>query len=283
MTAGLVWFVGAGPGDPELMTLRGWRLLREADVVFHDALVNPAILRDLSAELVNVGKRCGRHSVPQEKTSELLVASAKAGRRVVRLKGGDPGVLGRVGEEALELTRHGIAFEIVPGVSSATSVPCSAGIPVTHRGLADSFVVVTAHRQCETGRYSIPDYAPQRTLILLMAGGTVADWRPRLLEQGYPPDLPVAVISAGWTPEQQVIETSVSDVAADMASASLPAPVMVVVGWVVTLRRHLGQHIVSGPCVTTDQQTHSDDSLYTLDLPNGAARRAARGHVSTQR
>jgi siroheme synthase len=119
---GFVWFVGAGPGDPDLITLRGWRALNEADVVLYDSLVDPRLLRDLAAELVFVGKRCGRHSLSQERILERLVEFALEGRRVVRLEGGDPSVLGRVGEEALRLAAWGIPFEIVPGVTSATAV-----------------------------------------------------------------------------------------------------------------------------------------------------------------
>ena len=250
-----MWFVGAGPGDPELMTLRGWRVLSSADVVLHDALVNPELLDDLDACLINVGKRCGRHAVPQEETSRLLVNLALEGKQVVRLKGGDPGVLGRVGEEALALCEFGIPFEIVPGVSSATAVPIGAGIPVTHRGLADSFQVATAHRQNGSGPLSIPEYDPKTTLILLMGAATVAEWRAHLLETGYPAELPVAVISAGSTPQQRVLETTVANVESDMKHAALATPVLVVIGWVVTMRARLGS-ILASP-LPLDEPCHS--------------------------
>jgi uroporphyrin-III C-methyltransferase len=142
---GYVWIVGAGPGAPDLITLRGWRALREADVVLYDSLVDPSLLDGLPAVRVFVGKRCGAHAIAQERIFELLARLALEGRRVVRLKGGDPSVLGRGGEEALRLTELGVAYEIVPGVTSATAVPVLAGIPVTHRSVADSFLVATAH------------------------------------------------------------------------------------------------------------------------------------------
>lgn len=246
---GFVWFVGAGPGDPELLTLRGWRALKAADVVLHDALVDPALLAELlaqtSARLIDVGKRCGRHSIPQEKISAELAALALAGKRVVRLKGGDASVLGRVGEEALVLAEAGVPFEIVPGVSSATSVPSTAGIPVTHRGLADSFLVATAHRQEEGTAMSVPPYSASTTVILLMARGTAVAWQQQLLQLGYPPELPLALISRGCTPEAQVVETTVASAVEDLERAALETPLMAVVGWVVTLRSRLETSMVN--------------------------------------
>lgn len=236
---GFVWFVGAGPGDPELMTLRGARLLRTADVVLHDALVHPAILDEVSGQCVNVGKRCGQHSMQQEDISALIVALAAQGQRVVRLKGGDSSVLGRIGEEALVLAERNIPFEIVPGVSSATAVSSAAGIPLTHRGLADSFVVVAAHRREGGGDFSIPSYAARTTVVLLMANGTVENWSEQLLRSGYPADLPIALISAGCTERERIVETRISDVGDDLRKAGLETPILAVVGWVVTLRGRL--------------------------------------------
>jgi len=246
-TGGYVWFVGAGPGDPEYITLRGWRVLQAADVVLHDALVNPALLAETQARLIDVGKRCGQHSMAQTEISDLLVTLALEGKRVVRLKGGDASVLGRVGEEALALAEADLAFEIVPGVSSATSVPSIAGIPVTHRGLADSFLVTTAHHQDEGTAVSIPPYSASTTVVLLMARGTALAWQRQLLCQGYPPDLPVALISRGSTPDARVIETTVSRAVDDLEQASLKTPLMVVVGWVVTLRSRLVSSMGTAP------------------------------------
>lgn len=236
---GFVWFVGAGPGDPELLTLRGARLLRGADVVLYDALVHPAVLDEVRGQLVDVGKRCGRHSMQQDEISALIADFAAQGQRVVRLKGGDSSVLGRVGEEALVLAERNIPFEIVPGVSSATAVTSAAGIPLTHRGLADSFVVATAHRRDGSGDFSIPTYATRTTVVLLMASGTVADWSEQLLRSGYPAELPIALISAGCTERERVVETNVAAVEEDLEQAGLETPVLAVVGWVVTLRGRL--------------------------------------------
>ncbi|MCP5040159.1 MAG: uroporphyrinogen-III C-methyltransferase [bacterium] len=236
---GFVWFVGAGPGDPELITLRGWQALQAADVVLHDALVDDALVADLTARLVDVGKRCGRHAMTQEAISALLVTLALEGNRVVRLKGGDASVLGRVGEEALALAEAGLRFEIVPGVSSVTAVPSTAGIPVTHRGLADSFLVATAHHQQEGTAVSVPPYKASTTVLLLMARGTARAWQQQLLSRGYPPELPVALISAGCTPQARLVETTIDNAVEDLERSALETPLMAVVGWVVTLRPRL--------------------------------------------
>ncbi|MBI4265799.1 MAG: uroporphyrinogen-III C-methyltransferase [Acidobacteria bacterium] len=253
---GRVVFVGAGPGDPDLMTLRGWRALRDADVVLYDSLVDMRLLDDLDAELVFAGKRCGAHHMPQEAITELLVRFALDGKRVVRLKGGDPTVLGRTGEEALRLAQFGIPFEIVPGVSSAVAAPALAGIPVTHRGLADGLCVVSAHRQGNDPDISIPPYHPRTTLVLLMALQTVETWSPQLLERGYPADLPVAFISAGATARQRVVVTTVSRAAADARAAGLDSPTLAVVGRVVGLREELAA------CERTPHWSRSDVSVW---------------------
>ena len=239
---GRVVFVGAGPGDPDLITLRGWRILCEADVVLYDSLVDTRLLDDLDAELVFVGKRCGDHHMPQEAITELLVRFARDGRRVVRLKGGDPTVLGRTGEEALRLSQLGIPFEIVPGVSSAVAAPALAGIPVTHRGVADAVCILSAHRQEHDPELSIPPCHPRTTLVLLMALQTVGTWSPQLLERGYPADLPVAFVNAGATARQRVVVTTVARAAADARSAALDSPTLAVVGRVVSLRDKLAAY-----------------------------------------
>lgn len=236
---GKVVFVGAGPGDPELITLRGMRALQEADVIFYDSLVDRALLDGLKAQLMFAGKRRGRQSMDQEEINRMLAHQARKGRNVVRLKGGDGAVLGRLGEELLHLAEHGIPFEVVPGVTSSTAAPIFAGIPVTHRGLADSFAVVTAHRRENELAVSVPPYNPSTTIILMMALSTTEVWQKRLLEQGYPGHLPVAYISAGGTRKQQVLVTTVGQALADIAAANLDTPVLAVVGSVVTLRAKL--------------------------------------------
>jgi uroporphyrin-III C-methyltransferase len=237
---GFVSFVGAGPGDPDLITLRGWRALQNAELVLHDSLVDRRLLADLAGRCVFVGKRCGRHSMTQEQINDLLVESALAGLRVVRLKGGDPAVLGRLGEEALALAERNIAFDIVPGVSSATAVPELAGIPVTHRGIADSFVVATAHRRSPEEGLSIPPYAPGTTLVLLMARANAEIWTDELRAAGYPDLLPVGLVSSGCTAGQRVVVTSVANAMRDLAASELATPVLAIVGRVVGLRSRLG-------------------------------------------
>lgn len=237
--SGKVFFVGAGPGDPELITVRGLRILREADVVLYDALIDPRQVYGLTSELIYVGKRCGRHHKTQEEINQLLVEQALAGKKVVRLKGGDPGVLGRVGEEALELAAREIPFEIVPGVSSAIAAPAYAGIPLTLRGVADSFALATAHRRKDQREYSIPAYNERTTLLLLMPVRTAQVWQEELLARGYPAELPVAFVSAATTGDQSVLETTVGQVGADVESVKLETPAMAVIGRVVKMRKAL--------------------------------------------
>jgi len=251
--SGYVWFVGAGPGGADLITVRGLRALQRADVVLYDSLADPALLEGVTGERIFAGKRCGRHAVSQAEINALLVDLAGRGRRVVRLKGGDPTVLGRVGEEALALAEAGVAFEIVPGVTSATAVSALAGIPLTHRPVADSFHVATAHRRDGRVDLSIPRYQERTTLVLLMASRTVEAWQARLLAMGYPASLPVALLSAGCTPRQRVEVTQVGRVAAALAAAELPTPLMAVVGRVVDLHRHLAR---AAPPIGQDDAGH---------------------------
>lgn len=239
--SGFVTLVGAGPGDPDLITLRGQRALEAASVVLYDHLVDSRLLSRLAAKRVFVGKRCGAHAMTQERIIALMIELAGRGERVVRLKGGEPSVLGRGGEEALALAEQGIAFDVVPGVSSATAVPFVAGIPVTHRGTADSFVVATAHRRADQSDFSTPAYHSRTTLILLMARGTTSQWRGQLLAQGYPATLPVAFISAGCTDREQVVETTLQRAVEDVWRAHPPTPVLAVIGHVVALRPRLAR------------------------------------------
>lgn len=237
--AGKVIFVGAGPGDPDLITVRGLKALHAADVVLYDSLVDPALLEGLRAQTTFVGKRRGKHSVTQGEINSLLARLAGQGKSVVRLKGGDGSVFGRLGEELLYLVERRIPFEIVPGVTSATGAAIFAGIPVTHRGVADSFVVATAHRGQDSQPISIPRYNPTTTVVLMMALATAELWREDLLAQGYPGDLPVAYICAGGTQRQTVLVTTVEESVRAVQGAGLTTPVMAVVGQVVTLREKL--------------------------------------------
>jgi uroporphyrinogen III methyltransferase/synthase len=241
--AGRVCLVGAGPGDPGLLTLRAAERLREAEVVVYDRLVNPALLDLAPPEALRIfaGKRVGAHCLPQGSINALLIHHAEAGRFVVRLKGGDPFVFGRGGEEALALAKAGIAVEIVPGVSSAIAVPARAGIPVTHRGMASSFAVLTGHEDPSKDGETI-DWARLATavdtLVVLMAVGTFPRIVGALLANGRAPETPVALIRWGTTEAEEVRVGTLGDIVE--RARGLEPPVVAVIGQVVALRAQLG-------------------------------------------
>ncbi|HET8578098.1 MAG TPA: uroporphyrinogen-III C-methyltransferase [Methylomirabilota bacterium] len=238
MSSGRVVLVGAGPGDPDLITLRGLRRLRQADVVVYDRLVNPTLLDEAPPGALRIfaGKADGRHCASQSAINALLTHHAGAGRLVVRLKGGDPFVFGRGGEEALACARAGIRVEVVPGVSSAVAVPAAAGIPVTHRGLSSSFAVVTGHedpskpeRRVEWERLA----GAVDTLVILMGVAALPSIAARLLAGGRAADTPAAVIHRGTTDDQQVVTGVLGDIAE--RAAGLGAPAVIVIGEVVAV------------------------------------------------
>ncbi|MDQ2662902.1 MAG: uroporphyrinogen-III C-methyltransferase [Candidatus Eremiobacteraeota bacterium] len=241
---GKVFLVGAGPGDPGLLTLRAAAVLSECEVLLYDALASDATvaLAAPSSEKVFVGKRGGTHAMPQSQIEELLVAHARAGKFVVRLKGGDPFVFGRGGEEAQSLAQAGIPFEVVPGMTSAIAAPAYAGIPVTHRDCNTAFTIATGHEDPEKPESTI-DWDgladPHQTLVLLMAMGNLAEIARKLQERGLPPDRPVAVIRNGTRPSQETLVSTLAGVAADVERAGLGAPAIVVVGDVVRFRDEL--------------------------------------------
>lgn len=229
---GTVALVGGGPGAVELLTVRGRFLLAMADVVVADRLGPRDVLPRLREDtvIIEVGKKAGHHPVPQSEINEILVREARTGARVVRLKGGDPFVLGRGGEEVEYCASHGIETEVVPGVTSAISVPAAAGIPVTHRGAATGFTVITGHQQL--------DAAPSgtdHTLVLLMGVTRLAETAERLMMAGRPESTPAAVIERGWTPEQRTTFGTLSDIAARCEARSVAAPAVIVIGDVVRL------------------------------------------------
>ena len=199
--SGFVSLVGAGPGDPELLTLRALRRLREADLVLNDALVHAELLELApKAQRFYVGKRAGRHSIDQDGINALLIRAARRGQRVVRLKAGDPFVLGRGGEEALALEAANVAYEVVPGVSSAIAGPALAGIPVTHRGLASGFAVVSGHAESSYGPI-LDGIAPNAlTIVVLMGVATRGQIAARLIARGWPAATPVAIIFGASQP-----------------------------------------------------------------------------------
>jgi len=239
----VVAIVGAGPGDPGLITVRGLELLRRADVVIYDRLVNPKLLDEApaTARLVFAGKSCGANTLSHFEINALLVAEARAGHRVVRLKGGDAFVFGRGGEEALALAEAGIAFEIVPGVTSAVAVPAAAGIPLTHRGVAASFAVVTGHG--EAGAMTRVDWSRLArgvdTLVVLMGLGNLRTITETLIAHGRDPSTPAALIERGTTEAQRTIATTLAELPDAAAAAHLESPVVTVIGPVVTLRSRL--------------------------------------------
>jgi uroporphyrinogen III methyltransferase/synthase len=241
---GKVWLIGAGPGDPGLITVAGVAALAEAEVVVYDRLVNAQLLAlaPSSAERVFVGKEAGAHALQQEEINALLVEKARQGRRVARLKGGDPYVFGRGGEEAEALATAGVPFEVVPGVTSAVAVPAYAGIPVTHRGLASSFAVITGHEDPTKGETAV-DWSKLATgvdtLVFLMGAATLPQIVEKLVEHGRPAATPVAVIRWGTTPAQEVVTGTLADIVRRVKEARLEPPAVTVVGEVVRLREKL--------------------------------------------
>ena len=241
---GFVSLVGAGPGDPGLITVAGLDRLRHADVVVYDRLANPALLAEArpDAERVDVGKSSDHHRVPQDGIADLLVERARAGKVVVRLKGGDPFVFGRGGEEAQRLRRDGIEFEIVPGISPAIAAPAYAGIPVTHREYASSFAVVTGQEDTEKEASTL-DWAGiahgADTLVFLMGRRSLPQIIERLLAHGRPPATPLALIEWATTPRQRVIEATLGTGVAAAEREEVQAPLVMVIGEVVRLRREL--------------------------------------------
>jgi uroporphyrin-III C-methyltransferase len=238
--SGIVYLVGAGPGDPRLITVLGLDRLRQAEVVVYDRLVSEKLLDEAppTAERIFVGKVPGEHAAKQEEINELLLRHARAGRIVVRLKGGDPFVFGRGSEEALACAEAGIPWEVVPGVSSAISVPALAGIPVTHRELAGGFAVVTGH--CAEGdRQDWAALARVETLVILMGLSRLPEISASLLFHGRGADTPVAAIAQGSLPGERVVVGTLGTIAGDVARAGLKAPATLVVGEVVRVRQRL--------------------------------------------
>lgn len=241
MPIGKVYLVGAGPGDPGLLTVRGLELLRRAEVIIYDRLVNPILLEEGPPETIRIfaGKCDGLHSLPQEQINDLLVFHARLGRLVVRLKGGDPFVFGRGGEEAEALAEAGIPFEVVPGVSSAVAVPAYAGIPLSHRKFSSSFAVVTGHETCKA-QPSV-DWARLATavdtLVILMGLKNLPQIVETLMTNGRSPETPVALIRCGTTEDQETVTGTLAHIV--HKARGLKPPVVVVVGDVVNLRGRL--------------------------------------------
>ena len=247
--SGIVYLVGAGPGDPRLITVLGLERLRQADVVVYDRLVSSELLDEAPApaERIFAGKAPGNHACRQEEINALLVHHARAGRIVVRLKGGDPFVFGRGGEEALACAEAGVPWEVVPGVSSAVGVPERAGIPVTQRGISGGFAVVTGH--CADGdRQDWAALSRVETLVILMGLSRLPEIAAQLLFHGRSADTPAAVIASGTLPEEQTVVGTLGSIAGDVERTSLRSPATIVVGEVVRLRERLQAELAFHSC-----------------------------------
>jgi uroporphyrin-III C-methyltransferase len=230
---GKVYLVGAGPGDPELLTVKALRLLRGAEVVLHDDLVTPEILRLISptAQVQNVGKRCGTKTIRQEEINFLMVTLAGAGRQVVRLKSGDPLIFGRAGEEIEALRRANIEYEIVPGVTSALGAAATAGIPLTHRHASSTLVLTTGNHASGNDAADWSQFATaQATLVVYMPGRNYGEISDRLSAAGFAKETPCAIISQATTSQQRIYRTTVSGL---HRAPRLTSPTLLVVGEVV--------------------------------------------------
>ena len=248
LNSGEVCLLGAGPGDPELMTLKGMRALESADVVVYDRLVNPALL-DFTApdcEKIYVGKRKDQHRLPQDKICDLLVALARCGKKVVRLKGGDPFIFGRGGEEIDRLEACDIPWQVIPGITAATGCAAATGIALTHRDCAHALTFITAHRQQGELRFNW-ELALQKdqTVVFYMGLSVVADIASGLVDRGKPADTPIAVIANGTRNDQQVVAATLATIGEAIEGRKIPSPALIVMGDVVRQRRQLDAVISS--------------------------------------
>jgi uroporphyrin-III C-methyltransferase len=284
--SGRVSIVGAGPGDPELITVRGLARVRAADVLVYDRLVAPELIAEAppGAERVFVGKARGFAALDQQGIETLLIARAVAGKHVVRLKGGDPYLFGRGGEEVASLAAAGIPVEVIPGVSSALAAPASAGIPVTHREFSSSLTVVTGHEDPAKPECAVNwDWvaAANGTVVILMGLSQLPRIRDRLLAGGRAPQTPAAVIAGGTWPNQRVVTAPLAELPEAVAAAQLVAPALVVIGDVVRCRELLAPSAVQGaPVLATaveDSRREPGPTLFapmtspsTRDTPTGA-------------
>ncbi len=241
MRIGKVYLVGAGPGDPDLITRKGLRLLQRADVVIYDRLIPPGLLEETrgDAELVYVGKQPTRHRLSQERINRLLVDRALQGKEVLRLKGGDPLVFGRGGEEALVCRDYGIAFEIVPGLSSSYAVPAYAGIPLTHRHISSAFTVITGHESPDKAESAINYEALAQlggTIVILMGVKQLRSITRRLIANGLPGHTPAAVIEWGTLPRQRTYVGTAATIAEIAEEQAIKPPAITIIGEVARLR-----------------------------------------------
>lgn len=249
------YIVGAGPGDPELLTLKALRAIQTADVVLYDRLVSPGVLALVPPETTRifVGKQTGFHSLPQDEINELLVSLVRSGRSVARLKGGDPFIFGRGSEEAVFLAEHGIPFEVIPGITSASGASASACIPLTHRGLALGVRFVTGH-SCND---SLPDLDwasladPKTTLVIYMGLNQGAVIAQHLLRAGLPSNMPAAAIENATLPNERVLMTTLGELGGDLVRERFSPPTLIIIGQTVQLRSRLCRQDAAWEYATT--------------------------------
>lgn len=278
MKRGKVYLVGAGPGNPELITVKGMKCLKKADLVVYDHLIDPSVLNycKTGIEHICVGKEPGRHSFTQTKIEEILIKKAKRGMVVVRLKGGDPYVLGRGGEEAEALVRNKIEYEVIPGITSAIAVPASAGIPLTMRGISSGFSVVTGHHD-PSDLKNRPNWInlakSEMTLVVLMGMANLDKIMRTLLKAGMSEDTPVAVIQNGTLKDQRMVAGSIKDIKQKVHESGLTSPSVVVVGKVVDVRKRLGvrdTRILQGKTILITRDLQQTDTFKSALENKGA-------------
>jgi uroporphyrin-III C-methyltransferase/precorrin-2 dehydrogenase/sirohydrochlorin ferrochelatase/uroporphyrin-III C-methyltransferase len=237
-----VALVGAGPGDPELLTLKAWRLITSAEVVLYDRLVSPEILAMIpdTAEMIHVGKQRANHALPQDQINQRLVDLARQGRKVVRLKGGDPFIFGRGGEEIETLADAGVRFQVVPGITAASGCAAYAGIPLTHRDHAQSVRFVTGHLKNDTCDLPWKDFVQNnQTLVFYMGLVGLPIICRQLVAHGMSQDMPVALVSRGTTRDQRVVTGNLGNIVTRVEAEAVQAPTLVIIGQVVSLRERL--------------------------------------------
>jgi len=271
-TKGKVYIIGAGPGDPHLFTLKGVDCLQRADIVVYDYLVNEALLKyaKTTARCIYVGKKGGDHTLSQDRINDLLAEEAGGGKTVVRLKGGDPFIFGRGGEEAEVLAKRGVPFEVVPGITSAIAVPAYAGIPLTHRGLTSTVAFVTGHEDPAKKQSDInwPALAGIGTLVFLMGVKNVSSITESLINSGKSPATPAALIRWGTTPQQEILSDTLGGIAAAAQKGGFAPPAILVVGKVVDLRKTIGwfeqKPLFGKGIVITRPERQADELAYLL-------------------